>query len=103
MEKPETTPVYSLEKLPEEARARIKAHCPGILNEDGTQFKMEIKCDFPKSVIFDFSAFYDVDCKWNLDSKGGNNYYDLPFGYTMVIKKNKFLSKGVNSNFRMLS
>ena len=85
MEKPETTPVYSLENLPEEARARIKAQYPDILNEDGIQFKMEIECNFPKDIMFKFDDSFEDACKWNLNSNGKTNCYDLPFGYLFVI------------------
>ena len=85
IEKPGTKPVYSLEKLPEEARERIKSHRTGIFTEDGTQFDMKIRYD-SNSVLFDIYASHDSNCEWHLDKEKGQKLgsYDLPFGYLLV-------------------
>ena len=86
IEKPETEPVYSLEKLPYEAKARIKTHCPKFFTEDGTKFKLIIGLHFPSEITFMIAACAENNCVWKLDRKKRQKLgsYDLPFGYLLV-------------------
>ena len=86
IEKPETEPVHSLEKLPDEAKTRIKSHCPDFFTEDGTKLKFIISCHFPIKIRFMIAACAENNCVWKLDRKKRQKLgsYDLPFGYLLV-------------------